>query len=140
MIYERFVCFDLSKQIRRSTLSYKVFILFPLKIYPFTGYKQRFDFAFEIIECDFDFEKNKKGITLRGASVIVFGFRYFIFEVSDLTVQFYFWHTRSLYVLEFKMRKCKMRKVSLRYYIDCAGNVNYANLHEFDNLYIYLRI
>src|SRR3954470_24132714 len=88
MIYERFVCFDLSKQIRRSTLSYKVFILFPLKIYPFTGYKQKFDFAFEIIEFDFDFEKNEKGITLRGANVIVFGFRYFIFEFSDLTIQF----------------------------------------------------
>src|SRR3954466_7774114 len=140
MIYERFVCFDLSKQIRRFTLSYKVFILFPLKIYPFTRYKQRFDFVLEIIEFDFDFEKNEKGITLRGANVIVFRFRYFIFEVSDLTIQFYLWHTRSLYVLEFKMRKCKMQKVNLRYYIDCAENVNYAYLHEFDNLYIYLGI
>src|SRR3954470_2559599 len=126
MIYERFVCFDLSKQIRRSTLSYKVFIPFPLKNNPFTGYKQKFDFVLETVEFDFDFEKNERGITLRGASVIVFRFRYFIFGVSDLTVQFYLWHTRSLYVLAFKMRKCKMRKVNLRYYIDCAGNVNYA--------------
>src|SRR4051812_1289457 len=85
MIYERFVCFDLSKQIRRSTLSYKVFILFLLKNYPFTGCKRKFGFAFEF---DFDFEKSERGITLRGASVIVFGFRYFIFEVSDLTIQF----------------------------------------------------
>src|SRR3954466_1705023 len=107
MIYERFVCFDLSKQIRRFTLSYKVFILFPLKIYPFTGYKQKFDFAFGVMEFDFDFEKNEKGITLRGANVIVFGFRYFIFEVSDLTIQFYLRHTRSLYMLEFKNAESK---------------------------------
>src|SRR3954471_2810535 len=40
-----FVCFDLSKQTRRSTLSYKVFILFPLKIYPFTGYKSKVRFC-----------------------------------------------------------------------------------------------
>src|SRR3954467_8349508 len=44
-VYENFVCFDLSKQIRRSTLSCKVFILFPLKIYPFTGYKQKVRFC-----------------------------------------------------------------------------------------------
>src|SRR3954469_1976014 len=60
MIYERFVCFNLSKQIRRSTLSYKVFILFPLENYPFTGCKRKFDFAFETIEFDFDFEKSQK--------------------------------------------------------------------------------
>src|SRR3954466_5950373 len=44
-VYENFVCFDLSKQIRRSTLSCKVFILIPLKIYPFTGYKQKVRFC-----------------------------------------------------------------------------------------------
>src|SRR4051812_28336790 len=100
MIYERFVCFDLSKQIRRSTLRYKVFILFPLKNYPFTGCKRKFGFAFE-----FDFEKSERGITLRGASVSVFGFRYFIFEVSDLTIQFL-----SLAYTQFYMRwylKCE---------------------------------
>src|SRR3954471_22884906 len=40
-----FVCFDLSKKTRRSTLSYMVFILFPLKIYPFTGYKSKVRFC-----------------------------------------------------------------------------------------------
>src|SRR4051812_30344498 len=35
----------LSKQTRRSTLSYKVFIIFPLKIYPFTGYKSKVRFC-----------------------------------------------------------------------------------------------
>src|SRR3954465_3374146 len=90
MIYENFVCFDLSKQTRRSTLSCKVFILFPLKIYPFTGYKQKVRFCTRNSRIlTFDFEKNEKGFTLRGASVIVIVFRYFIFEVSDLTVQFY---------------------------------------------------
>src|SRR3954468_14308793 len=44
-VYENFVCFDLSKQTRRSTLSCKVFILFPLKIYPFTGYKSKVRFC-----------------------------------------------------------------------------------------------
>src|SRR3954470_12842400 len=44
-VYENFVCFDLSKQTRRSTLSHKVFILFPLKIYPFIGYKSKVRFC-----------------------------------------------------------------------------------------------
>src|SRR3954471_149145 len=44
-VYENFVCFDLSKQTRRSTLSCKVFILFPLKIYPFIGYKRKVRFC-----------------------------------------------------------------------------------------------
>src|SRR3954465_11488166 len=63
MIYERFVCFDLSKQIRWSTLSYKVFILFPLKIYPFTGYKQKVRFCTRNSRIlTFDFGKNEKGL------------------------------------------------------------------------------
>src|SRR3954466_6921713 len=45
IVYENFVCFDLSKQTRRSTLSCKVFILFPLKIYPFIGYKRKVRFC-----------------------------------------------------------------------------------------------
>src|SRR3954468_5200991 len=58
-----FVCFDLSKQTRRSTLSYKVFILFPLKIYPFTGYKSKVRFCTRNSRIlTFDFEKNEKGL------------------------------------------------------------------------------
>src|SRR4051812_16457123 len=126
-MYENFVCFDLSKQTRRSTLSCKVLILFPLKIYPFTGYKQKVRFCtrnsriltFILKRMRRDYLRRCKCDLCLNSDILSFG-------VSDLTIQFYLWHTRSLYVLEFKMRKCKMRKVNLRYYIDCAGNVNYA--------------
>src|SRR3954471_6864481 len=92
-VYENFVCFDLSKQIRRSTLSCKVFILFPLKIYPFTGYKQKVRLCTRnsriltliLKRMRMDYLRRCKCDLCLNSDILSFG-------VSDLTVQFYLWH------------------------------------------------